>query len=188
MVRKLIVLSAALALSAGTAAAQDARAVLQASLKAMGGENLKTITYSGAGWSSRIGQTYGLAEDWPKYEVANYTRVVDYDAKWSREDFDRRQGTYPTLGGAPLAPLHMTQILSGTYAWDMNGETVTPMARPYLDGVAYSDLRQLELALTPHGALKAGLAAPAPPRSRCRSSAPRISASHSLDARSRSCR
>src|SRR4051794_40970806 len=116
MVKRFVLFVVAVGLSA-TASAQDARAVLQASLKAMGGENLKTITYSGAGWSSRIGQTYGLAEDWPKYEVANYTRVVDYDAKWSREDFDRRQGNYPTLGGAPLAPLHMTQILSGTYAW-----------------------------------------------------------------------
>ena len=160
MVRKLIIVTAMLALAAGTASAQDARAVLQASLKAMGGENLKTITYSGAGWSSRIGQTYGLTEDWPKYEVVNYTRMVDYDAKWSREDYDRRQGNYPTLGGAPMAQQHMTNILSGTYAWDMNGETVTPLPRPYMDGVAYSDLRQLEMALTPHGALKAGLAAP----------------------------
>src|SRR4029077_12448482 len=146
MVRKSIVL-ALVTLWAGTASAQDARAVLQASLKAMGGENLKTITYSGAGWSSRIGQTYGLAEDWPKDEVVKYTRVVDYDAKWSREDFARRQANSPTLGGAPMAQQHMTQILSGTYAWDMNGETVTPLPRPYMDGVAYGDLRQLELAL-----------------------------------------
>ena len=34
-----------------------------------------------------------------------------------------------------------------------------PLTRPYLDGVAFSDLRQLELALTPHGALRAALAA-----------------------------
>ena len=159
MIRKLIIVTAMLALAAGTASAQDARAVLQASLKAMGGENLKTITYSGAGWTSRIGQTYGLTEDWPKYEVANYTRVVDYDAKWSREDYERRQGNYPTLGGVPMAEQHITQILSGTYAWDMNGETVRQCTRPYLDGVPYTDLRQLELALTPHGVLKAALAA-----------------------------
>ena len=55
---------------AGSVSAQDARAVLQASLKAMGGENLKTIQYSGAGWSSAIGQTYGLDTDWPHFEVA----------------------------------------------------------------------------------------------------------------------
>jgi hypothetical protein len=161
MLRKQSVLVAAsMLLWAVSASAQDAKAVLQTSLKAMGGDNMKTITYSGAGWFSRIGQTYGLTEDWPKYEVVNYTRVVDYDAKWSREDYDRRQGNYPTLGGAPMAAQHMTSILSGTYAWDLQGDTPAPLPRPYLDGVSYNDLRQLELALTPHGALKAGLAAP----------------------------
>jgi glyoxylase-like metal-dependent hydrolase (beta-lactamase superfamily II) len=34
-----------------------------------------------------------------------------------------------------------------------------PLTRSYLDGVAFADLRQLELALTPHGFLKAALAA-----------------------------
>src|SRR5689334_16845098 len=98
MVRRLLILGVLVGLSAATASAQDARAVLQASLKAMGGENLKTIQISGAGWNSQIGQTYGLAEDWPHFEVADYTRVIDYDAKWSREDYTRRQGNYPTLG------------------------------------------------------------------------------------------
>ena len=126
----------------------------------MGGDNLKTITYSGAGWSSRIGQTYGLNEDWPKYEVANYTRVVDYDAKWSREDFDRRQGNYPTLGGAPMAPLAHDADPERHVRLGHERETRLRLCpRPYLDGVPFGDLRQLELALTPHGALKAGLAA-----------------------------
>jgi hypothetical protein len=114
MVKRFVMFVLAVGLSA-TASAQDARAVLQASLKAMGGENLKTIQYSGAGWSSAIGQTYGLDTDWPHFEVAAYTRVIDYEAKWSREDYTRRQGSYPTFGRVP--------------------------------------------ALTPHGALKAGLAA-----------------------------
>lgn len=159
MTRRLWVLVALLALVRGSASAQDARSVLQAATAAMGGGNLKTIEYSGAGWSSRIGQTYGLAEDWPKYEVSAYTRVIDYDARWSREDYTRRQGNYPTLGGTPMAQQHVTAILSGKYAWDTQGDMVVPLPRPYLDGVPFSDLRQLELALTPHGALKAGLAA-----------------------------
>ena len=159
MVRRLAVVVALLGLSVGTASAQDARAVLQASLKAMGGENLKTIQISGAGWSSQIGQTYGLAEDWPHFEVADYTRMIDYDARWSREDYTRRQGSYPTLGRVPMAEQHVTAILSGNYAWDMQGTTPVPFTRMYLDGVPYNILRQLEVALTPHGALKAGLAA-----------------------------
>src|ERR1022692_3222677 len=71
------------------------------------------------GWSSLIGQTYGLAEDWPHFEVADYTRAIDYDAKWSREDYTRRQGKYPLLGRPPMSEEHVTSILSGNYAWDM---------------------------------------------------------------------
>jgi hypothetical protein len=159
MVRRLSILVALLALSVGTASAQDARAVLQASVKAMGGTDLKTIQYSGAGWFSQIGQTYGLAEDWPKYEVTGYTRLIDYDARWSREDYTRRQGNYPLLGRTPMPEEHVTAILSGNYAWNMQGNMPAPLTRPYLDGVPFGDLRQLEIVLTPHGFLKAALAA-----------------------------
>jgi glyoxylase-like metal-dependent hydrolase (beta-lactamase superfamily II) len=158
MTRKLCVLVGLLALMVGTASAQDARTVLENSMKAMGGTNLKTIQYSGAGWSSRIGQTYGLAEDWPHYQVTDYTRTIDYDAKSSREDYTSQQGNYPTLGRPPMPATHVTAILSGGYAWDMNGTTPVPQPGLYLYGVSYADLRQLELVLTPHGFLKAALA------------------------------
>ena len=148
-----------LAGSAGAQNVSDVRSVLEASLKAMGGVGLKTLQYSANGWSSRIGQTYGLAEDWPHYEVADYTRAIDFDAKWSREDYTRRQGKYPVLGRPPMAAEHVTSILSGNYAWDMEGGKAVPLTRLYLDGVSYADLRQLELAITPHGFLKAALAA-----------------------------
>ena len=155
--RKLWLVAVVLGMSTGTAAAQEvnARGALQASLKAMGGENLKTIQYSGAGWSSLIGQTYGLDEDWPHFEVTAYTRAIDYEARWSREDYTRRQGNYPTLGRVPMAEQRITAIVSGTYAWDVRDNVPVPLTRPYLDGVSFSDLRQLELALTPPGALRA---------------------------------
>src|SRR6266480_2340995 len=160
MVKRLVMLVAVLMFVAASAQAQDARAVLQASLKAMGGENLKTIQISGAGWSSQIGQTYGAVDgDWPHFAVAGYARVIDYAGKWSREDYTQRQGSYPTFGRVPMPEQHVTAILSGNYAWNMNGNTPVPFTRMYLDGVPYNILRQLELALTPHGALKAALAA-----------------------------
>src|ERR1700677_1218281 len=162
MKRKVAALSVLAGLMIGTASAQtvkDVHSVLEASLKAMGGANLKTIRYSASGWSSRIGQTYGLAEDWPRYEVADYTRVIDFDAKWSREDYTRRQGKYPLLGRPPMLDERVTAILSGNYAWDMHGDNPVPLTSLYLDGVSYADLRQLELAITPHGFLKAALAA-----------------------------
>jgi hypothetical protein len=123
--RKLSVAIGLLTFAAVTARAQsvDARKALEASAKAMGADNLKTIQYSGSGWFSNIGQTYGLAEDWPHYEVTDYTRAVDYDSKWTREDYTRSQGKFPTLGRPPMPEQHITTILSGDYAWDMRGDT-----------------------------------------------------------------
>jgi glyoxylase-like metal-dependent hydrolase (beta-lactamase superfamily II) len=160
MVRRLSMLVALLGLAAGPAFAQevDARAALLASLKAMGGENLKTIEIAGAGSSSLIGQQYSIEGNWPQFEVANYTRAIDFDAKWSREDYTRRQGNFPTFGRVPMAEQRITAIVNGSYAWDMRENMPVPVTRPYLDGVPVNELRQLELAITPHGFLKAALA------------------------------
>jgi hypothetical protein len=154
----LLILTAGAATQRASAQSVDARKVLEASSKAMGADKVKTIQISAAGWSSNIGQTYGLAEDWPKYEVADYTRVIDYGTKWSREDYTRRQGRYPTLGRTPMPEQHITSILSGNYAWDMQGDKPVPLTGFYLGGVSYADLRQLEFVLTPHGFLKAAMA------------------------------
>ena len=151
---------ALIGLSAATAFAQstDARAALQAAARAMGTNDVKTIQVTAAGWSSDIGQTYGLAEDWPHFEVANYVRTIDFDAKTSREEYDRRPGDYPLQGRNPRQE-HVVQLLSGAYAWSLQGATPVPFTRLYLDGAPYADVRQLEVALTPHGALKAAIAA-----------------------------
>lgn len=160
MMRRLSIVVALLALSAGGPAAQgtDARAALQASVKAMG--DPRTLQVFAAGWSSDIGQTYGLEEDWPHYEVAEYVRTIDYDARSSREEFIRKDGSYPLQGRNPRADQRMNQVLSGGYAWNVSpAGAAVPFTRLYLDGVPWNDVRQLELALTPHGALKAALAA-----------------------------
>jgi glyoxylase-like metal-dependent hydrolase (beta-lactamase superfamily II) len=161
MANRLCVLVAVVVLMAGTASAQDARSTLQAAATAIGATNLKTIQYSGAGWIAAVGQSFSLTEDWPRFEVTRYTRVIDYDARSLRDDFVRRQGTYAPRGGGgtPLQGEPRTiALLSRGYAWNMNGDTVVPQTRPYLDGTPVADLRQLEIILTPHGFLKAALA------------------------------
>ncbi|MBI3047752.1 MAG: MBL fold metallo-hydrolase [Acidobacteria bacterium] len=159
--RVVVVLVAVVGLVVESAPAQevDARAALQTSLKAMGGDTLRTIVYSAAGSSSLIGQQYSVDGNWPQFEVADYTRAIDFDATWSREDYTRRQGNFPTFGRVPMAEQRVTAIVSGAYAWDMRGDTPVPLTRPYLDGAPWGELRQLELAITPHGFLKAALAA-----------------------------
>jgi hypothetical protein len=162
MKRQASILIAVVCLAAATACAQEARdvrGVLQASAQAMGLSNLKTIRYTGSGWFSMIGQTYGLNEDWPHYEVNPYTRAIDYDAMFSREEYTRRQGSYPTLGRAAMPEQRIVTLLNGNFAWNVEADKVVPQTRGYLDGVPMNDLRQLEIMITPHGFLKAALAA-----------------------------
>ena len=156
----LFVAAALLALGGpGVAQEPDARTILQAALKAMGGD-LKSIQYSGTtGYVSAVGQNYSPANDWPANQLTSYTRTIDYEAKSSKEELTLKQGTGqggPTGGGnAPVitTPLvgeqQRTSMVSGNYAWNMQGTTVVPAP-------ADAEQRQLEIWLTPHGCLKGG--------------------------------
>ena len=155
MAKKLCVFVALFSLMAVAAQAQDARAVLQAASTAMGANNLKSLQYSGAGWNAAVGQSYAPTEDWPRFDMTSYTRTIDYDNRSSREELVRRQGNYPPQGGGGT-PLQGEQrqinIVSGNYAWNMQGTNATPAP-------AAAELRQLEIWLSPHGFLKAAMAA-----------------------------
>src|SRR5262245_50149726 len=148
-------------LGAGAASAQvvDARKALEAAAKAMGTTNLKSIRFTADGYLSKVGEQYELTTDWPHFNVSEYTRTIDFDAKYMRLDYDQKQGAYPTNGYAPVPEQHVTNILSGNFAWDMKGTTPVPYTRLYLDGMPWAELRQLEMMLTPHGFIKAALAA-----------------------------
>jgi glyoxylase-like metal-dependent hydrolase (beta-lactamase superfamily II) len=154
MVRRLATVCVSLALVSGTAAAQDARAVLQAASTAMGAGNLKTVQFSGTGWNAAMGQSFNPEADWPRFEVTKYTRTIDYDAKSSNEEITRRQGTYPAQGGGGT-PLQGDQqqhfLVSGNVAWNMQGTAPAAAA-------AASETRQLDIIMTPHGFLKAAMA------------------------------
>ena len=59
MARRLCVLVVAvLALMVGAAAAQDAKAVLQAASTAMGAANLRSVQITGTGWNAAVGQSF----------------------------------------------------------------------------------------------------------------------------------
>lgn len=154
MANRLLALVAVLALMTGTAAAQDARAVLQAAAKNMGADNLRTIQISGTGMNAAVGQNYSPDSDWPRFEVTSYTKTIDYDNRSLREQITRRQGNYPPQGGGGT-PIQGEQqqhfVLSGNYAWNMQGTNANP-------ALAAAELRQLDILLTPHGFLKAALA------------------------------
>src|SRR5438876_6939025 len=160
MRRKVYVAAALLALIVAmreTQRAQDARGVLQAAVKAMGAANLKTIQYSGTGWNAAVGQSFSPQDDWPHFEVTRYTRTIDYDARSSREEMIRRQGNNPPRGGGGT-PLQGEQqqvaIVSGNYAWNIDGQNPVPQPGQYLAGVSIAEFRQLDILLTPYGFLK----------------------------------
>lgn len=141
-------------LTAGRADAQDARAVLQSASTAMGAGSLKTLQISGTGWNAAFGQSFSPTEDWPRFEVTRYTRTIDYDARSSSEQITRRQGSYPPQGGGGtplLAEQQQHFVVSGNFAWNMQGTTAAPAA-------AAAEVRQLDIIMTPHGFLKAALA------------------------------
>jgi glyoxylase-like metal-dependent hydrolase (beta-lactamase superfamily II) len=155
MASKAVVFLAVLALAAGQASAQDARRVLEAAAAAMGAADMKSIQYSGTGWQGGVGQNFAPDQDWPRFELASYTRTIDFETQSSKEEMVSRQGTYPARGGGgtPIqGERRITRLVSGNYAWDLNPQGM-PVPQP-----AQAELRQLEIWLTPHGVLKGAMA------------------------------
>jgi len=142
-----------------SSSAQDVRDTLRAAASAMGTANLETVEISGTGWYGQVGQSYVLDGDWPRFEIVDYTRVIDYDAGASSEDLTRRRGSYPAIGGgAPFAgDQRITELVNDGFAWNLQGDRAARPGRPYMDGVSHADFRQLDILLTPHGFLKAAL-------------------------------
>ncbi len=153
--KKWAVLMGALFATSAAAQTQDARAILQAAADALGGRNVRSIEYTGAGWVGAVGQSFTPDEDWPRFEVINYSRTIDFANRSSREEYVRRQGDYPAQGGGGT-PLQGEQpqrfLTSGNYSWNLNGNAPAPEP-------AAAEVRQLDIWLTPHGFIKAALEA-----------------------------
>jgi hypothetical protein len=115
----------------------DARTVVQAAVRAMGADNVKSITYSGTtGYVATPGQNYAPSSDWPANQIVSYTRTIDYDAKSSKLDYTLRQGTgqggpagggnAPTITNPLVGDQRTQQFVSGNVAWNMNGTMMVP--------------------------------------------------------------
>ena len=129
----------------------DAAGVLRRADEAMGASALKTLRYAGSGSAWQFGQGYKAGVPWPKLNLASYTRFVDYDHAASREDVVRSRAE-PTGGGAvPLTgEQRLSTAVAGDYAWNLAGPAAT-------SSPANHALRQHDLWVTPHGAIKAAL-------------------------------
>ena len=129
--------------------------MLQAVATNIGADSLRCVTYSGAGYLGIIGQNYTPRDDWPRVELASYRKTVNFDAKSAREEQVTRQGTNPARGGGvPIeGEARQMTMVSGDHAWVLQGTNPSPVAAAH---------RQLDLWLTPHGFVKAALAAANP--------------------------
>ena len=132
------------ALMAGSAAAQDARSVLQAAATAMGVTNMKSIQYSGAGWQGMVGQNFAPDQDWPRVDLTSYTRTIDFDTMSSKEEYVRVQGNNPARGGGAGFPFlteqRVTNFVSGNYAWTLNAQGTARSAAGRRRAAATRDL------------------------------------------------
>ncbi len=127
--------------------------VLQDTATTMGVADLRTIQYSGSGNFFAFGQSFHPDAPWPRFDVTSYSRTIDYDAKSSQQELVRVQGNNPPRGGggSPIqGELRQVAMVSGDYAWNMQGDNPNPAP-------AAAEERQLQIWLTPHGFLKAAL-------------------------------
>jgi len=154
MSKKLPVVVALIALLSGAALAQDAKAVLDSAAKAMGAADLKSIQYSGSGSNFSLGQSGNPNSAWPRFNVKNYTRTINYDSIASREEVVRMPAEYPVRSGGgppPASEQRTAQLVSGSHAWNMAGNNAAPAP-------AALNERLVQIWITPHGFLKGAMA------------------------------
>ena len=168
MNKKLWILSVLFLLPSASVLAQgfppgfvDPMPLLAAASKEIGEQNFQCVTFSGTGYSGAVGQVYDNAPnvDWKRSEMANYTRMINWETGTSVETFDRAPGGNPAswkyglgwMGGTPTQQhSRQTFVVNGDTAWAIDGEG-PPVAATAEDAERW----QLDIWLNPPGFLKA---------------------------------
>jgi glyoxylase-like metal-dependent hydrolase (beta-lactamase superfamily II) len=133
-----------------SAAAQDAKTVLQSAAKSLG--DVKSIQYSGTGQFGILGQAFTPGGAWPINEIKSYTRTIDYGSKSAKEEMTLVEPTpIRKGGGGPFAgEQKQVNLVSGQYAWNQPGNAAQP-------ALAAAEERQLQIWLTPQGFVKGAM-------------------------------
>jgi glyoxylase-like metal-dependent hydrolase (beta-lactamase superfamily II) len=118
----------------GPAAAQDAKTVIANAAKAMGSENLTSISYYGSGANFGLGQSNNANGQWPRTNVSDYVRSIDFSQSTSRAT--GQTFAAPVTGGPAAAAVFQQNITPANTAW----------------------AQQLEIWITPWGFLKGAAA------------------------------
>jgi glyoxylase-like metal-dependent hydrolase (beta-lactamase superfamily II) len=140
---------------ASAGASKDAKSVVDDVARTIGTVNLKSIQYSGIGFAFNFGQNFRPLSPWPKF-YATYSYAVNYEEDAAREEIVRTQFENPPrgAGGQPLyRESRAINFVSGDRAWTTgpSGNTTTSLDE--------AENRQLQIAMTPHGWVKAAMTA-----------------------------
>lgn len=134
--------------------ARTPKSVVDSVSQTIGAANLKSIQYSGSGYFYALGQSYRPSDPWSKFNLKSYTRVADYEKGASSEETILTQFENPPHGGG-LQPVigerRQVAFLSGDSAWSVGADGATTPAPTAVEE------RQLQLAVTPHGWVKAAM-------------------------------
>jgi glyoxylase-like metal-dependent hydrolase (beta-lactamase superfamily II) len=151
-----IALGVAIIVSGAACATREA-GTLSAATETLGANDVKTIEYSGTGKWFQFGQAPNPTLPWPAFDVSSFTATINYDTPAARVQMTRMQVVEPDRARPAPVQQRPTQIVSGTYAWNMaappGAAPDTPPA-PQPQPAAVEE-RTMEIWTTPHGFLKA---------------------------------
>lgn len=122
--------------------ARDADSVLKRAQAAMG--DVRSITYSASGMYARYGQGLTAGEAWRQRDLSGFTRTINYDQRAMRDEV--------TFGPTVVGRYEPNEQVSGDRAWGVGPQGPVPQ-------IAAAAERQLHIWLTPHGFVKAAMAA-----------------------------
>jgi glyoxylase-like metal-dependent hydrolase (beta-lactamase superfamily II) len=132
--------------------AQDARAVIDGAIQAMGTAKVQGVEYTAAsGNVFSVGQAPGPGKPWPRFTVIEYSAAINYDVPVMREETVRVDDENPPRGGG-----------AGPYVPETQQGGIRPIpfgpqtTRALRDG--RTENGALLIWLTPHGFLKGAAA------------------------------
>ena len=133
MIRKWGATVLVVGLMASTAAAQDAKTVIANASKAMGVDGLNSITFYGSGANFGLGQSNNANGQWPRTNVNDYVRSIDFTGPVSRAT--GVTWAAPVTGGPAAQAAFQQNITKDNAAWAQQLEIwVTPWG--FLKGAA----------------------------------------------------
>jgi len=129
-----LALAALAAFVPATATAEDAKSVLAAASKAMGMDNLTSITFYGSGANFNLGQSNNANDQWPRNNLSDFQRSIDFASSTSRATGVTFAA--PVTGGPAVQGAFQQNVTANTTGW----------------------AQQLEIWTTPWGFVKGAMA------------------------------